>query len=122
VTNIYSVLVETIMQRASIEAGIAPISLSSDGKKWFEGLPPDEVRAMKRKFRKLWRKHLKGLNRGLGETRTRRNNKFYGVGDGNPKVLHRRASLVRSVLLAPYEAELNLVWSKFYNEDAMYSF
>ena len=43
----------------ALEAGILPSFNSADIKKLLETCEPQEARKMKRKFRKLWRKHLR---------------------------------------------------------------
>lgn len=51
-------LIETI----SHQLGIVPIkTIHHDYEKILTSLPPDEARVSKRKFRKLWRKCMKGL-------------------------------------------------------------
>lgn len=53
------ILKELFIRQVAIELGIVPVTRSTSGFDFnvaLEGLPPDEARRAKRKFRKLWRK------------------------------------------------------------------
>ena len=82
------------MKAAAHEHGIAPIEKSHhDFNRILSGIPEDEARVMRRKFRKLWRRYLKksitkrghryrDTALGLGcknPTRTQKNNRKNAV-------------------------------------------
>jgi hypothetical protein len=86
-------ILEFLMKAAAHERGIVPLERNHhDFNRILASLPPDDARAMKRKFRKLWRKvarnkqakntRLKHITSGLGNqnpTRTHKNNRKHMV-------------------------------------------
>lgn len=61
-----------------------------DVNRYLDTLPPDEARAMKRKFRKLWRR---AVVEGAGDSKVLRRHakKLYGLGNPNPEKKHKLA-------------------------------
>lgn len=61
-----------------------------DVNRYLDTLPPDEARAMKRKFRKLWRK---AVVEGAGDSKVlrRQAKKLYGLGNPSPQKKHKLA-------------------------------
>ena len=88
-----NLILDFLMKAAAHEAGIVPLEKTHhDFNRILASLPPEEARAMKRKFRKLWRKvakakptknsRLKRITTGLGTanpTRSQKNNRKHAV-------------------------------------------
>ena len=79
-------------------AGIVPLeTLNHDVNRILEGLPPDEARRMRRKFRKLWRKAFQRDAVAMGKTEKSkgRMKRMYGVGEESPSKNQRLARKVK---------------------------
>jgi len=92
-------LLKILTTTAYLELGIAPIEYAvHDYGKLLEGLPPEEARAAKRKFRKIWRSLVKQGDPKLAHTWSRQ----LGLGAPSPtkqqknarkREVHRRVML-----------------------------
>lgn len=128
VRDVYETFARSLRQRAAIDLGIAPFT-ETEGFEAVERhigvrlaeLPPDEARKMKRKYRKLWRQHLKKLNVGLGEGKRKRlNNQYYGLGEApSPLTRMRRKNAVYTVMQATIGREMNAV-GRIFNDPMVY--
>ena len=77
----------TIYDGASCSLGLYPFQ---NVNLYLNTLPPDEARAMKRKFRKLWRKAVVE-QAGDSKVLRRHAKKLYGLGMPNPEKKHKLA-------------------------------
>jgi hypothetical protein len=81
-------LLHTLM----FKAGLIPIDASHhDMRRALNQLPHDEARAVKRKFRKAWRKLVKSLTSKVTSKRKKILEEVYGVGKKNPSRSARQA-------------------------------
>lgn len=72
--------------------GVVPITLKSmhfDYNRILANLPPDEARKMKRKFRKMWRKHLRSYSLGIVSPHLIEAVRPYGFGENAPSKLQK---------------------------------
>lgn len=72
---------------ATCAIGLYPFQ---DVNRYLNTLPPDEARAMKRKFRKLWRKAVVD-QAGESKVLRRHAKKLYGLGNPSPHKKHKLA-------------------------------
>lgn len=83
-----------IIQAVMFEKGVVPMEKTDlDMRRALQQLPPDEARALKRKFRKLWRKALK-QKAGAGKSQPARETALktkLGVGKHVPSRAERNA-------------------------------
>lgn len=106
----YDVVLHTIIEQKCVEMGICSLLLSPDEIiETFKQLPADEVRTMKRRFRKLWRKEKKKKMERFGPgLRADRIHKSYGYPGRRcdyTQAWNRRSAL-KIKFMEPYEKQL----------------
>jgi hypothetical protein len=106
----YDIVLRTIIEQKCAEMGICSLFLSSDEiVNAFRQLPEDEVRTMKRRFRKLWRKEKKKKMGRFGPGH-RANRIHTSYGHPGRRCGHTQAWNRRNVLkikfMEPYEKQL----------------
>jgi len=74
-----------IIHTVMFDQGIIPMErVDNDMRRVLAQLPPGEARALRRKFRKLWRRALKQLTQGASERNAKRIETLHGVGKSTP--------------------------------------
>lgn len=77
-----------VLSAVMFEAGVVPIdNTNHDMRRGLKELPPDDARALKRKFRKVWRKLAKEEARKMGKPAAQAQSWLtnrYGAGKSNP--------------------------------------
>lgn len=106
-----------LIHAVMFEAGIVPMEEPRhDMRRALEQLPPDEARAMKRKFRKLWRRAMRDKLVGLKAPQVRFVKRVLGVGQQSPSRAVRTARK-EMVFDAMWETTILPFLTRFHNPD-----
>lgn len=86
-TNINPVLLDALTAEEAYNLGIIPLNEKNVGlsfRQILEGMPPDEARRARRKFRKLWRSLSRRASQGTSEAFIRGADEAHRLGLGQP--------------------------------------